>query len=216
MGGRHPSSQPSRPHHLSTALARSDTAAYYPEASLQAGPRSKQLKNPPGRHFGRRHRRAANFAPSPPPLLVLPSLASTLRSRAASRPCSLDYAQAPAISAPTERTSNRNGSSARAVASRRPANTSSFTARSTPPRVRPSSPPSVSKPHRLPTCSATRARQGRRSGSSPTRAALTRFIARPRRTHLFSFSFLLCPPPFPGSLLTHTTLYPSSSSNLFS
>jgi hypothetical protein len=190
LGGRHPRDQPSCPHHLSTALARSGTVAYYPEASRQPGPRLKQLKNPPGRHFERRLRRAANFAPSPPPLPVFPSLASTPRSRAASRPCSLDYAQAPAISAPTERTSNRNGSSARAVASRRPANTSSFTARSTPPRVRPSSPPSVSNPHRLPTCSATRARQGRRSGSSPTRAALTRFIARPRRTRCLEFCLI--------------------------
>ena len=184
MGGRHPSSQPSRPHHLSTALARSDTAAYYPEASLQAGPRSKQLKNPPGRHFGRRHRRAANFAPSPPPLLVLPSLASTLRSRAASRPCSLDSALAPVTSAPTRRTSNPNASFALAAASQRLENISSSTAHSTPHHAPPFFPPSGSNPSRSHTSLATRAQQRLHSASWPTPAVSTPSTPRPPRTRL--------------------------------
>jgi hypothetical protein len=187
LGGRHQRHQPSRPHHLSTALARSDTATYYPEASLQAGPLSKQLKNPPGRHFGRCHRPAANFVPLPPPLPVLPFLTSTPRSHIASQPCSLDSALAPATSAPTRRTSNPSDSCAPAAAKSKPENISSSTARSTPHRAPPFFPPL-----RLKTLSLAYLLNDPRA----TKATL-RFLADSGR-----FDSLDCP-ALGGSLTTH-------------
>ena len=74
-----------------------------------------------------------------------------------------------------------------AAANPRHENTSSSTARSTSSRARFSSPPSGSNRSPSPTSSATRVRQRRRSVSSPTRAASTRFIARPRRICLVEF-----------------------------
>ena len=84
--------------------------------------------------------------------------ASTRHSRAASRRSSHSFGPALATSVPTRRISNPNDSCALATASQRPVNTSSSTARSTPSRARPSSPPSNSHPPHSPISSGTRAK----------------------------------------------------------
>ena len=187
--------------------ASSDTVAYYPEASPQAGPLSKQHKRRCGHAPGRPPPPAPNFALSPLLHPVSLSPATTRLSRAASRLSSHNCGPALATSAPTRRISNPIDSCALAAVSQKPKNTSSSTARSTPALVQPSLHHSDSNHHPLPTCSATLVRQRQPSGSSPTRAALIRSTLRPQMTRLVEFAPIIPLPTSPSPAPSH--IYPS-------
>jgi hypothetical protein len=121
------------------------------------------------------------------------------RSCTTSRLSSHGFRLALATSAPTRCTSVPNHSSTPTVANPRLKITSSFTAHSMPHRTPPLFPPFSLKPSPLPTSSAIRARQRRRSASWPTPASLIRSTVRPQMTPVVVL-------PSAIDLSTHTPL----------